>query len=288
MIKIPHGRDGGKGSPQLHLLEVAARVAAYYAETDPTERRICERAFIEWFRYYAERGDPLAKELLADPNWMRRFPVLTFNNFGNIDVNFIRSRLAVPAHLTDARDMFWRVRTNAVGEVGQYLDAAFEKAATWDSDAERDILIDALMTVVKRDDWSAWVVRQNQKLLSNGHHMIGAAARSVRDYWRTDRKVLTHLTDLLDIGLPKRMPAGPLTRPLTLDDMLADEPSTRSNPDLEALLDGPPTRSPLALDELWRQLPDAECYLRNQLHDARAREWERQRKQTDRRAPPWS
>jgi hypothetical protein len=138
--------------PRLSIQDVATHVAEDHAKTNPTERRICERAFIRRFRIHAESGDPLAKELLADPTWMHRFPVLRFNNAGAIDVDFIRSRLAVPPHLTDERDIFWRVRTNALGDVAQYLDAAYEKAVTWDSDAERNTLADALMTVAKRND----------------------------------------------------------------------------------------------------------------------------------------
>jgi hypothetical protein len=126
MPKISHRRSRGKA--QLRIQDVIKHVAEYCAETDPTERRICERAFPKWFRYFAERGCPLATELLANPNWMRRFPVLTFNNAGAIDVDFIRRRLAVPDHLTDERDIFWRVRTNAVGDVALWLDAAYEKA----------------------------------------------------------------------------------------------------------------------------------------------------------------
>jgi hypothetical protein len=222
---------------RLNIQDVATHVAEYHAETSPTERRICERAFPEWFRYYAEQGCPLAKELLADPNWMRRFPALTFNNFGNIDVDFIRRRLAVPAYLTDERDIFWRVRTNAVGDVAQYLDAAYEKAVTWDSDAERGILIDALMTSAKRDDWSASVRREDQKFWSRGQHAIGSAAgyaltQYARQLGHSSRQYAT-------LEVAEALKGGPLG-------------------------DAHRYSLPATLDALFRQVPDIELYFRGQ------------------------
>jgi hypothetical protein len=235
MPKIPHAR--GRRKLRLSLQDVATHVAEYRAETNPTEQRICERAFPRWFRYFAERGCPLAKELLADPNWMRRFPVLTFNNTGAIDVDFIRSRLAVPPHLTDERDIFWRVRTNALGDVAQYLDAAYEKAVTWDGAAERDILIDALMTVAKRDDWSASVRHEDQKFWSRGPHPIGSAAEyALTQYARP-------------LGHSSRQYA-------TLE--VAEALKGRQ------LGDAHRYSLPATLDALFRQVPDIEFYFREQ------------------------
>jgi hypothetical protein len=239
MPRIPRGRGGGK--PRLRIQDILTHLAEYHAETSPIERLVCERAFPEWFRYFAECGCPLAKELLADPNWMRRFPVLTFNNTGDIDLDFIRSRLAVPAHLTDERDIFWRVRTNAVGEVGQYLDAAYDKAVTWDSDAERDILIDAIMTVAKRRDWSASMLRENAKLTAAGPHAIGSAAR----YALTHREGLTSNTC-------ERM-HGRLYAILEVAEALEGRPFG------DAHRCGPP----LPLDVLFKQAPEAELYFRH-------------------------
>jgi hypothetical protein len=201
MSRISHGRDGGK--PRLKIQDVARHV--------------------------------------ADPNWMLRFPVLTFNNFGKIDVDFIRSRFAVPAHLTDERDIFWRVRTNAVGEVGQYLDAAYEKAVTWDFGAERDILIDALMTAAKRDDWSASVHRQNQKLMSGGPHAIGSAAMYALTHWEG-------VTGDTCIRAYKR-----LYMILEVVEALKGRP----------LGDAHGYSPPLLLDDLFKQVPDVEMYLRD-------------------------
>jgi hypothetical protein len=233
-----------RGKPRLSIQDVATHVAEYYAETSPTERRICERAFPEWFRYYADQGCPLAKELLSDPNWMRRFPV-TFNNAGAIDVDFIRSRLAVPPYLSDERDIFWRVRTNALGDVAQYLDAAYEKAVTWDSGAERDILADAVMTVAKRNDWSASVQRETAKLWASEPHAIGATARQVLDYWVANLHVSRPMLSVLSNVLECR-PAG-----------------------VEAS-----ARAPVSLDALFKQVPEAERYLRE-----RARQWHNPRGQ---------
>jgi hypothetical protein len=188
---------------QLRIQDVLTHLAEYYAAPSPTKRSILELAFTGWFRVYAESGDPLAKELLADPNWMRRFPVL-FNNSA-IDRDFIRRRLAIPVHLTDERDMFWRVRTSALGEVAQYLDAAYEKAVRCDDDAERGILIDALMTVAQRDRWSAWIDHESRKLSANGPHAIGTAAALVL----TDRRMLPILASALE--------GRPSSAPITLD-----------------------------------------------------------------------
>jgi hypothetical protein len=237
MPKIPHAR--GRRKLRLSIQDVATHVADYRAETSPTKRRICERAFIRWFRIHAESGDPLAKELLADPNWMRRFPALTFNNFGSIDVDFIRRRLAVPAHLTDERDIFWRVRTNALGDVAQYLNAAYEKAVTWDADAERDILIDALMTVAKRDDWSASVCREDQKFWARSPHAIGSAAGYA----------LTVLKCLRESHFYTRQYA-------VLE--VAEALKGRS------LGDAHRYSLPATLDALFRQVPDIEFYFREQ------------------------
>jgi hypothetical protein len=234
MPKIPHAR--GRRKLRLSLQDVATHVADYRAETSPTKRRIYERAFIRWFRIHAESGDPLAKELLADPNWMRRFPVLTFNNAGAIDVDFIRSRLAVPPHLTYARDIFWRVRTNALGDVAQYLDAAYEKAVTWDSGAERDILIDALMTAAKRDDWSASVRHEDQRFWVRGPHAIGSAAGYA-------------LTQYARPGSSSRQYAI-----LEVAEALKGRP----------LGDAHRYSLPATLDALFRQVPDIEFYFREQ------------------------
>jgi hypothetical protein len=195
--------EGCKRHQQLRVQDILTHLVEYYAATNPTERRLLERTFIGWFRVHAESGDPLATELLADPNWMRRFPVM-FNN-STIDRDFIRRRLSVPEHLTDERDMFWRVRTSADGEVVQYLDAAYEKAVAWDSDAERKILIDALMTVAKRDDWSASINHESRKLLADAQHPIGTAAALVL----TDRCMLSALANALEGRLGRA--------PITLD-----------------------------------------------------------------------
>jgi hypothetical protein len=241
MTKIPRAR--GRRKPRLNIQDVATRVAEYHAETSRTERRILERAFPEWFRYFADRGCPLAKELLADPSWMRRFPVLTFNNFGNIDVDFVRRRLHVPPHLTDERDIFWRVRTNALGDVAQYLDPAYEKAVTWDFDAERDILIDALMTVATRDDWSASVCREDQKFwAARGSHAIGSAAGYALTVFKS-----------LDCPPERRFYARQYAT-LEVAEALKSRP----------LGDAHRYSLPATLDALFRQVPDIELYLREQ------------------------
>jgi hypothetical protein len=239
MPEIPHAR--GRRKLRLNIQDVAKRVAEYHAETRPTKRRTFEQAFPRWFRYFADRGCPLAKELLVDPAWMRRFPVLTFNNLGNIDVDFIRSRLAPPPYLTDERDIFWRVRTNALGDVAQYLDTAYEKAVTWDSDAERDILVDALMTVAKRDDWSASVQRENAKLRAAEPHAIGTTARHVRNHWGIDAG-----------GCPGTRAYVNRCAILALVDVLEGYPGSPVYQD----------HPPLALDDLFKQVPQAELYLR--------------------------
>jgi hypothetical protein len=245
MPKIP--RDRSRRKPRLSIQDVARHVAEYHSETNPTDRRIRERAFIRWFRYFAEHGCPLAKELLADPNWMRRrFPVLTFNNAGAVDVDFIRSRLAVPPHLTDTRDIFWRVRTNALGDVAQYLDAAFEKAVTWDADAERDSLIDALMTVAKRDDWSASVRREDQKFWARDSHAIGSASGYA-------------LTVLKCLASQYTPPAGChfYTRQYAI---LEVTEALKGRP----LGDAHRYSLPATLDALFRQVPDIEFCIREQ------------------------
>jgi hypothetical protein len=237
---------------RLRIQDVATHVAEYHAETSSTERRIRERAFIRWFRYFAEHGCPLAKELLADPNWMRRrFPVLTFNNAGAIDVDFIRSRLAVPPHLTDERDVFWRVRTNALGDVAQYLDAAYEKAVALDSDAKRDILIDALMTVAKRDDWSASVCREDQNFWARAPHAIGSAA----GYALTEcSRPLGHSSPPPDFPPEERRFYARQYATLEVAEALKGRP----------LGDAHRYSLPATLDALFRQVPDIELFLREQ------------------------
>jgi hypothetical protein len=247
MPKIPHARSRGKS--QLCIQEILARVSEYHAETDPTERRIHEHAFIKWFRVHAENGDPLAKELLADPNWMRRFPVLVFNNALPIDPDFIRRRFAVPEHLTDERDIFWSVRTNAVDEVAQYLDAAYEKAVTWDSDAERGILIDALMTAAKRDDWSASVRHENHKLLSGCPHAIGSAAGFALAHWKRLGDASTNIDAYKNMYVILEVAEALEGRPLG---------------DAHRYL------PQLPLDVLFKQLPDIELHFRQRARRPRS------------------
>jgi hypothetical protein len=248
---------GGK-STQLRVQDILTHVAEYHAETNPTERRICEHAFRKWFRYYAEHGCPLAKELLADPNWLRRLPVQTFNNAGAIDQDFIRRRLAVPEHLTDERDMFWRVRTNAVGDVAQYLDAAYEKAVTWDSDAERDILIDALMTAAKRDDWSASVCREDQNFWARAPHAIGSAAGCALTVFKClasqYARPLGHSSSPPDFPPEERHFYARQYATLEVAEALKGRP----------LGDAHRYSPPATLDALFRQVPDIELYFREQ------------------------
>lgn len=249
MPKIPHAR--GRRKLRLSIPDVARHVAEYRAATNPTEWRICERAFPRWFRYFAEHGCPLAKELLADPNWMRRFPVLTFSDAGAIDIDFIRSRLAVPPHLTDERDILWRVRTNALGDVAQYLDAAYEKAVMWDSDAERDILMEALMTVARRDDWSASVCREDQNFWARAPHAIGSAA----GYALTEcSRPLGHSSPPPDFPPEERRFYARQYATLEVAEALKGR----------LLGDADRYSLPATLDALFRQVPDIELYLREQ------------------------
>lgn len=69
----------------------------------------------------------------------------------SIDTDFIRSRLSIPAHMTDALDMFWRVRTYATDDIAYKLDAAYREAVSKDTDTEHAILVDALVAVAKHD-----------------------------------------------------------------------------------------------------------------------------------------
>ena len=64
-----------------------------------------------------------------------------------IEIDFIRSCLSIPAHLTDALDMFWRVRTYATGDIAYKLNAAYWEAVSKDCDTERAILLNALLAV---------------------------------------------------------------------------------------------------------------------------------------------
>lgn len=154
-------RHGDK-SAQLRVQDIVTHLAEYYAETNPIEQLIYERAFISWFRVHA----------------------------------------------------------------------AYKRAVKWDSPAECDILIDALMTVAKRDDWSASVLLQNQKFLAGGPHAIRDAAREVRDRWGADvcanRRTLLDLANALQ-GLPVVQ-----------------------------------AREPITLDALFKQVRDAETYFREQ------------------------
>jgi hypothetical protein len=241
----PPPRKPGK-STQLRVQDILTHLVEYHAETDPTEQRIYERAFISWFRVHADNGDPLARELLGDPDWMLRFPVLVFNNDFPFDQHFIRRRLAVPEHLTDERDMFWRVRTNAVGAVAQYLDSAYEKAVTWDSDTERNVLIDALVTTAKRDDWSASVYRENQRLLSGGPHGIGSAAGYALTHWKSFNDPHANAQDV-HINAYRKMYVV-----LEIAEALEGRP----------LGDAHRYAPLLPLDVLFKQLPDIELHFR--------------------------
>ena len=247
-----------KRHQRLRIQDVVTRLVEYHAEADPTERCIIERAFIGWFRYFSGRGRPLAKELLADPNWMRRFPVLVFNNAGAIDQDFIRRRMAVPEHLTDERDMFWRVRTNAVGDVAQYLDAVYEKAVKWDSDAERDILIDALMTAAKRDDWSASVCREDQNFWARAPHAIGSAAGCALTVFKClasqYARPLGHSSPPPDFPPEERHFYARRYATLEVAEALKARP----------LGDAYRYSPPATLDALFRQVPDIELYFREQ------------------------
>ncbi len=145
-----------------------------------------------------------------------------------IEIDFIRSCLSIPAHLTDALDMFWRVRTYATGDIAYKLNAAYWEAVSKDCDTERAILLNALLAVAKHDGCAS-----------------AMRYRVVRTGWDVARAAFRLLSAVLD-GRSGRHSRTALE---TLSVILGGKQLFLSGPEV-------------TLDVLFQLVPNAETYFR--------------------------